>query len=123
MVTASHTREVGHEELVSPRSPRSVRRGPRPRPRCRPGGFASRRALGVPSDGVFFGMWTADAGMQRVFQIVQKAAQSDVSVLLRGETGTGKELLAKALHDLSPRARGAVSRHQLRRAARQPARE
>jgi DNA-binding NtrC family response regulator len=44
--------------------------------------------------------------MQRVFQIVRKAALSDVSVLLRGETGTGKELLAKALHDLSPRQRG-----------------
>ena len=54
----------------------------------------------------FFGLWTADPGMQRVFQIVRKAAQSDVSVLLRGETGTGKELLAKALHELSPRQRG-----------------
>jgi transcriptional regulator with PAS, ATPase and Fis domain len=51
-------------------------------------------------------MWTADPGMQRVFQIVRKAAGSNVSVLLRGETGTGKELLARALHDLSPRKDG-----------------
>lgn len=55
---------------------------------------------------VFFGLRTADPAMQRVFQIVRKAASSDVSVLLRGETGTGKELLAKALHELSPRQRG-----------------
>ena len=65
---------------------------------------ASEPSVVEPS--VFFGLRTADPGMQRVFQIVRKAAQSDVSVLLRGETGTGKELLAKALHELSPRQRG-----------------
>ncbi len=54
----------------------------------------------------FHGLWTCDPGMQRVFRIVEKAAQSEASVLLRGETGTGKELLAKALHRLSPRQRG-----------------
>ena len=54
----------------------------------------------------FHGLWTCDPGMQRVFRIVEKAAQSETSVLLRGETGTGKELLAKALHQLSPRQRG-----------------
>src|SRR5688572_23286406 len=51
----------------------------------------------------FFGLITADPGMERLFQIIRKAAQSDATVLLRGETGTGKELLAKALHQLSPR--------------------
>ena len=54
----------------------------------------------------FHGLWTRDPGMQRIFRIVEKAAQSEASVLLRGETGTGKELLAKALHRLSPRQRG-----------------
>lgn len=54
----------------------------------------------------FFGLHTRDAGMKRVFRIVEKAAQSESSVLLRGETGTGKELLAQALHALSPRSQG-----------------
>jgi transcriptional regulator with PAS, ATPase and Fis domain len=44
--------------------------------------------------------------MQRLFRIVEKAALSEASVLLRGETGTGKELLAGALHQLSPRKKG-----------------
>ena len=44
--------------------------------------------------------------MQSVLQIVEKAAQSDVTVLIRGETGTGKELIARALHYSSHRAKG-----------------
>lgn len=39
-------------------------------------------------------------------QVHRLAAANDVTVLIQGETGTGKELIAKALHDLSPRARG-----------------
>ena len=54
----------------------------------------------------FFGVVTRDPGLLRMFRIVEKAAQSQASVLLRGETGTGKELLASALHQLSPRQSG-----------------
>lgn len=41
--------------------------------------------------------------MQRIFQMVRKAADTKASVLITGESGTGKELIANALHNLSPR--------------------
>ncbi|MEZ4259532.1 MAG: sigma 54-interacting transcriptional regulator [Polyangiaceae bacterium] len=59
------------------------------------------------SDAVLFhGMWTRDAKMKRLFKVVERAAADDVPVLVRGETGSGKELVAQALHALSPRAAG-----------------
>lgn len=42
--------------------------------------------------------------MQDVFRRIGRAARSDSSVLILGETGTGKELAARALHELSDRA-------------------
>jgi PAS domain S-box-containing protein len=41
--------------------------------------------------------------MRGVFEIIPRVAESDSTVLLEGETGTGKELLARAVHELSPR--------------------
>jgi DNA-binding NtrC family response regulator len=43
------------------------------------------------------------AALQRVFEMVQKVAGGDSNILLTGETGTGKELVARAIHDRSPR--------------------
>jgi PAS domain S-box-containing protein len=43
------------------------------------------------------------AAMRRVFEILPQIAPSDATVLIHGETGTGKELLARAIHNLSPR--------------------
>jgi len=42
--------------------------------------------------------------MKKVLTTLKKVAPTDVTVLVRGETGTGKELLAKAIHTLSPRS-------------------
>ena len=44
--------------------------------------------------------------MQQVRDLVVRVAASGASVLVHGETGTGKELVARALHALSPRAKG-----------------
>jgi len=44
--------------------------------------------------------------MQRLFGILPQLAASESTVLIQGATGTGKELVARALHDLSPRRDG-----------------
>ncbi len=44
--------------------------------------------------------------LEHLFDLVERVAPTRSTVLIAGETGTGKELVARAIHDLSPRARG-----------------
>jgi DNA-binding NtrC family response regulator len=44
--------------------------------------------------------------MRRLFAVLPKLAASDVTILIEGETGTGKSMLAAAIHEASPRATG-----------------
>jgi len=48
----------------------------------------------------------SSAAMKRVFEMVRRAAPSVATVLLQGPNGSGKDLVAHALHNLSPRAKG-----------------
>lgn len=52
----------------------------------------------------FHGMLTTSTAMVEVFDLIGRIARSDSTVLIRGQTGTGKELVARALHALSRRA-------------------
>src|SRR5262245_19552592 len=45
----------------------------------------------------------ADPGMARAFELIERLARSDLPVLITGETGSGKEVAASALHHWSPR--------------------
>jgi DNA-binding NtrC family response regulator len=56
-----------------------------------------------PGPATFEGMLSADPAMRQVFELVGKVAAADAPVTILGETGTGKELVARALHRLSPR--------------------
>jgi len=48
----------------------------------------------------------SSAGMKRVFDLIRRVAPTKASVLITGESGVGKELVADAIHNLSPRSGG-----------------
>ena len=66
--------------------------------------------VGTPRDGrlpgSYEGMFSLDPGMRRVFDLIDLLAPADTAATILGETGTGKELVARALHARSPRCDG-----------------
>jgi DNA-binding NtrC family response regulator len=55
-------------------------------------------------DGQFGRMIGSSPQMRRVFEMAERVAATDATVLILGESGTGKDLLAQEIHDRSPRA-------------------
>lgn len=68
----------------------------------------TREGMGIPlSPRRSFGSAIAHSpGMRHVFDLLERAAKNDVTVLLEGDSGTGKDVLANALHAESARSEG-----------------
>jgi two-component system NtrC family response regulator len=64
----------------------------------------NRRLQQNRADSPLGGIISRDPGMLKVCRSVEKVAPSSATVMLLGNSGTGKELLARALHQLSPRS-------------------
>ena len=69
---------------------------------------ASRDEVAVPISGRdhFGALHGISPAMREIFAVLERVAPTDMSVLVGGQTGTGKELVARALHDESKRAKG-----------------
>ncbi|WP_400193982.1 sigma-54-dependent transcriptional regulator [Hymenobacter sp. B81] len=67
---------------------------------ARPGAATPARAAGMPD------LLGSSAAMQQIFRTIAKVAPTDANVLVLGENGTGKELVAQAVHRASQRAAG-----------------
>jgi two-component system NtrC family response regulator len=63
----------------------------------------NRKMLQSQADSPLSGIISRDPGMLKVCRSIEKVAPSSASIMLLGDSGTGKEVLAKALHQLSPR--------------------
>lgn len=63
-----------------------------------------RKGLRARSE--FEGMLSRTSEMQEVFEIIRMVAETDITVVVEGETGTGKDLVAKAIHRQSARRQG-----------------
>jgi putative PEP-CTERM system response regulator len=63
----------------------------------------NRRMLQTEADSPLAGLVTRDPGMLRVCRSIEKVAPSSATVMLMGASGSGKEVLARGLHQLSSR--------------------
>jgi len=105
-VTATRTAVTAGGEPVDGRrtfSPADVQRGVVLQVGRRVVLLLHRMPLHAAVDEPGFGLVGESAAVVRLRREVRRLAPLDVPVLLRGETGTGKELVARALHDAGPR--------------------
>src|SRR5690349_9095250 len=68
--------------------------------------LAEPLATALSSDDHFGQVLGESMAMRRLFAVAAQVAASDATVLIEGETGTGKGVLAESLHEASPRAQG-----------------
>lgn len=57
----------------------------------------------LSDEGEFYGIIGKATSMQKVYELMTKAAESDAPIIIYGESGTGKELVAQAIHKLGNR--------------------
>ena len=62
-------------------------------------------ALTQDIDSAYSDLIFGSASMKKIMQIVEKVAVTDASVLIMGENGTGKEVMARTIHRMSPRTK------------------
>lgn len=86
---------IGGIEILIPTGP----------PQSVEGGLAAAPLLPAGAT-EFHGLVTRDSAMLRAFQTIRNVAETDATVLVRGESGSGKELVAHAIHLESHRASG-----------------
>jgi DNA-binding NtrC family response regulator len=60
--------------------------------------------VSLPTETAFGPLLGSSTEMRRLYPLLHRLAGSDVPVIIEGDTGTGKEVLAEALHALGPRA-------------------
>jgi DNA-binding NtrC family response regulator len=72
--------------------------------RPEPAEIAMGSARGTAPEEVLPGVIAISAVMRELAALVRRVADSDATVVLQGETGTGKERIARAIHSLSPRS-------------------
>jgi DNA-binding NtrC family response regulator len=68
--------------------------------------YFSNQPKGIVEDPLFRPFVTQDPGFVETFRRVKAFAEADVPVLILGETGTGKEMIAQLIHSLSRRSQG-----------------
>jgi len=64
------------------------------------------RAVAVSGQTSYGELLGTSLGMRRLYTLLERLEATEAPILIHGETGVGKELLAKAIHDHSPRATG-----------------